>query len=41
MSESPAPGFEPSSSIDRVPFRVGVVGGMGPMAGVYFQQLII
>jgi aspartate racemase len=23
------------------PFRVGVVGGMGPLAGVYFQQLII
>jgi aspartate racemase len=23
------------------PFRIGVVGGMGPMAGVYFQQLII
>lgn len=41
MSESPAPGVEPSPSIDRVPFRIGVVGGMGPMAGVYFQQLII
>ena len=24
-----------------VPFRIGVVGGMGPLAGVYFQQLII
>jgi aspartate racemase len=23
------------------PFRIGVVGGMGPMAGVYLQQLII
>lgn len=23
------------------PFRIGIVGGMGPMAGVYFQQLII
>jgi aspartate racemase len=39
MSESPQQNLEPS--IDRVPFRVGVVGGMGPMAGVYFQQLII
>jgi aspartate racemase len=25
----------------RLPFRIGVVGGMGPMAGVYFQRLII
>jgi aspartate racemase len=25
----------------RLPFRIGVVGGMGPMAGVFFQQLII
>lgn len=39
MPESAEPGLEPS--IDRVPFRIGVVGGMGPMAGVYFQQLII
>lgn len=31
--------FEPS--VERVPFRIGIVGGMGPMAGVYFQQLII
>ena len=23
------------------PFRIGIVGGMGPMAGVYLQQLII
>ena len=23
------------------PFRIGIVGGMGPLAGVYFQQLII
>lgn len=25
----------------RLPFRIGIVGGMGPMAGVYFQQLIV
>jgi aspartate racemase len=25
----------------RLPFRIGIVGGMGPMAGVYLQQLII
>ncbi len=25
----------------HVPFRIGIVGGMGPMAGVYFQRLII
>jgi len=25
----------------RQPFRIGIVGGMGPMAGVYLQQLII
>jgi aspartate racemase len=25
----------------RLPFRIGVVGGMGPLAGVYLQQLII
>ncbi len=25
----------------RMPFRIGIVGGMGPMAGVYLQQLII
>jgi aspartate racemase len=29
---------DPQSS---VPFRIGIVGGMGPMAGVYLQQLII
>jgi aspartate racemase len=23
------------------PFRIGIVGGMGPMAGVYLQQLIV
>lgn len=28
-------------SLDRVPFRIGIVGGMGPMAGVYLQQLVI
>lgn len=50
MSEAPVPDHEPP--IDRAlapsrregqgrPFRVGIVGGMGPMAGVYFQQLII
>jgi aspartate racemase len=27
--------------LSGVPFRIGVVGGMGPLAGVYFQQLII
>jgi aspartate racemase len=32
---------EPDPALERVPFRIGVVGGMGPMAGVYFQQLII
>jgi aspartate racemase len=25
----------------RLPFRIGIVGGMGPMAGVYLQRLII
>ena len=25
----------------RLPFRIGIVGGMGPLAGVYLQQLII
>jgi len=25
----------------RFPFRIGIVGGMGPMAGVYLQRLII
>ena len=25
----------------RSPFRIGIVGGMGPMAGVYLQRLII
>jgi len=39
MTSHPAPDLEPSTR--RVPFRIGVVGGMGPMAGVYFQQLII
>jgi aspartate racemase len=39
MSQTPLPDFEPS--VDRATFRIGVVGGMGPMAGVYFQQLII
>jgi aspartate racemase len=29
---------DPRSSL---PFRIGIVGGMGPMAGVYLQQLII
>jgi aspartate racemase len=24
-----------------LPFRIGIVGGMGPMAGVYLQQLIV
>jgi len=27
--------------LSRVPFRIGIVGGMGPLAGVYLQQLII
>jgi aspartate racemase len=27
--------------LSRLPFRVGIVGGMGPLAGVYLQQLII
>jgi len=27
--------------LSSLPFRVGIVGGMGPMAGVYLQQLII
>ena len=27
--------------VTHVPFRIGIVGGMGPMAGVYLQQLII
>jgi aspartate racemase len=39
----------PSQNIDPllqdprsdVPFRIGVVGGMGPLAGVYFQQLLV
>jgi aspartate racemase len=39
MSETPARGEQ--AFIARVPFRVGIVGGMGPMAGVYFQRLII
>lgn len=38
MSDSPTAYPHP---IDRVPFRIGIVGGMGPMAGVYLQQLII
>lgn len=32
---------DPVESAPRLPFRLGIVGGMGPMAGVYFQQLII
>jgi aspartate racemase len=27
--------------LSRRPFRIGIVGGMGPLAGVYLQQLII
>ena len=27
--------------LSGVPFRIGIVGGMGPLAGVYFQQLLI
>jgi aspartate racemase len=27
--------------LSRLPFRIGIVGGMGPLAGVYLQQLII
>ena len=27
--------------LSGVPFRIGIVGGMGPLAGVYLQQLII
>jgi aspartate racemase len=27
--------------LSRWPFRIGIVGGMGPLAGVYLQQLII
>jgi aspartate racemase len=27
--------------LSRSPFRIGIVGGMGPLAGVYLQQLII
>jgi aspartate racemase len=50
MPDTPVPGHEPSSDTvlappkaghERVPFRIGIVGGMGPMAGVYFQQLIL
>jgi aspartate racemase len=39
MSESPL--GDPTPSPGPVPFRIGIVGGMGPLAGVYFQQLII
>jgi aspartate racemase len=39
MSESP--GETSLSFAERVPFRLGIVGGMGPLAGVYLQQLII
>jgi aspartate racemase len=39
MTSHSAPDLE--HSVDRAPFRIGVVGGMGPMAGVYLQQLII
>jgi aspartate racemase len=35
--------FEPllQDPLSGLPFRIGIVGGMGPLAGVYFQQLII
>lgn len=39
MPDAPENALSPS--IDSVPFRIGIVGGMGPMAGVYFQQLIV
>ena len=39
MPEPPQPLDHPT--LQRVPFRIGIVGGMGPMAGVYLQELII
>jgi aspartate racemase len=38
MTASPTP---PERAGAPVPFRIGIVGGMGPMAGVYLQQLIV
>jgi aspartate racemase len=39
----PTPDIEPllADPAARLPFRIGIIGGMGPMAGVYLQQLII
>ena len=31
----------PDEHFPAPPYRIGIVGGMGPMAGVYLQQLII
>jgi aspartate racemase len=39
MTDSPHPASP--FSIDHPAFRIGVVGGMGPLAGVFFQQLLI
>ena len=38
MTGSRPPADRPRGS---APFRIGIVGGMGPMAGVYLQQLIV
>ncbi len=38
MTGSSAPADRPRGS---APFRIGIVGGMGPLAGVYLQQLIV
>lgn len=38
MTGSPSP---EDALAGPAPFRIGIVGGMGPMAGVYLQQLIV
>jgi aspartate racemase len=38
---TPALDFLTADPNSTLPFRIGIVGGMGPMAGVYLQQLIL